>query len=714
MIATAPKSERESQRQLMARKRAAERDLRIPAVKDPARRAACEADDCEWLRVYVPRVFSMPFTSDQRGIVEGIGNCLEFGLTKCYAAPRHDGKTSIARYLTLKYALQKVELGGRLVPRVPLSLLISATGPKSTKSLAAMKQKLRALPGSPLFDDYPLECTIAHYVGTAPAKCNNVTVQGGKRIKVEWGADHVILPSLEEDDCFGGMLAAMGITSNEIQGFNLYDVRPRMCVLDDLDDRDSLASKGGGTVAEKIETNIDENVAGLGGPGEALGLVMLCTVPSIHSIAYRYSDPTQKPAWSGVRLQKIKKWPARADLWETYVNKRQHGKQAVENGKVVDVFGRDAHAFYLENRVAMDEGSDVSNQADFVQKLLPDGSQSQVSALQNCYDYIADKGLQSFLTEYQNDPPLESGPEGSGITAALVASRVHGYPQATVPNSPHSLVMAVDVGKHRLHWGAVVWDSTAAGFVIDYDTKKVLGTSPEDTVQLTEEQAILQSLVELRSLWAEHPYCTEGGEVIAPKLVFIDSGSGLHQSAVYQFCRQMGRPFVAAKGFARGHGSSPFHPGKQSRTRQVGDNWAIARQQRTKERPFEIDLHEFDSDHYKRFAHQRFLTPTLDADGNYRRGGLSLWTSALSHRHADFARHVAAEIWVEQFEQGKGLKAYWDRVHRDNHYLDVMAMCCAAGNIAGVRVVGESAQVARRKPAVLGGGGLRPDGRSWV
>lgn len=105
-------TERESQRRLMAAKRAVARDLEIPKVKDWKRRLALEADDCEWLRTYIPGVFTFPFSSDQRLIVEEIGHCLEFGLTKCFAAPRHDGKTSIARYLTLKYSLQRVEKGG--------------------------------------------------------------------------------------------------------------------------------------------------------------------------------------------------------------------------------------------------------------------------------------------------------------------------------------------------------------------------------------------------------------------------------------------------------------------------------------------------------------------------------------------------------------------------------------------------------------------------
>src|SRR5688572_11355895 len=144
MTTAAKQTERERQAAKAFRTRAAERDLEVHEIKDPKRRAACEADDCEWLRIYVPSVFRFPFTSDQKLMIEEIGNCLEFGLFKCFAAPRHDGKTSVARYLSCKYSLQKIEHNGILVPRVPLSLLINATAKKAGDSLDAIKQKLRS------------------------------------------------------------------------------------------------------------------------------------------------------------------------------------------------------------------------------------------------------------------------------------------------------------------------------------------------------------------------------------------------------------------------------------------------------------------------------------------------------------------------------------------------------------------------------------------
>src|SRR6185369_4809436 len=114
---------------------------------------------------------------------------------------------------------------------------------------------------------------------------------------------------------------------------------------------------------------------------------------------YKYSDPTQKPAFSGVRIAALKTWPDRADLWERYTELRQNGKSTIgKDNTPVDPFGREAHRFYEANREAMDAGATLSNPYNFETDALPDGSPRHLSALQKLYDYIADKGMRSFLT----------------------------------------------------------------------------------------------------------------------------------------------------------------------------------------------------------------------------------------------------------------------------------------------------------------------------
>jgi hypothetical protein len=134
-------------------------------------------------------------------------------------------------------------------------------------------------------------------------------------------------------------------------------------MLDDLDSRDSLASADG-VVAAKIEDVVDKTIAGLGGQGRRLGQFMLCTITSRDSAAFKYSDPAQKPAYSGERIAAILEWPQRKDLWQTYIELRQWGQGTLDDsGNPVDVFGRKAHQLYADNRTEMDDGAVLSNPA---------------------------------------------------------------------------------------------------------------------------------------------------------------------------------------------------------------------------------------------------------------------------------------------------------------------------------------------------------------
>src|SRR5438045_1393266 len=84
--------------------RAQQRDIVLPAVADPARRARCLADPFEFLATYFPRRFRGAWTSDRRRIVEEILYRVKNGGTKALAAPRGEGKTSIAEIVVGVYA----------------------------------------------------------------------------------------------------------------------------------------------------------------------------------------------------------------------------------------------------------------------------------------------------------------------------------------------------------------------------------------------------------------------------------------------------------------------------------------------------------------------------------------------------------------------------------------------------------------------------------
>lgn len=203
----------------MAENRRGGRDQQPPAIGNRDRRDSLQDDDAGWLRTYLPSVFRFPFTSAHRYYIETIGECLRYGVSKCVAAPRGDGKSSICRYLALKYALYR---------QIKFPLLVCATGAKASKTLKSIKQALRSGPRTPLGQDFPLETHLARYIAPWPSRANNATAFS-LPIKSEWSDEHVIIPQLadhaeapqemidrwglDRDSGLAGIVMALGWTS---------------------------------------------------------------------------------------------------------------------------------------------------------------------------------------------------------------------------------------------------------------------------------------------------------------------------------------------------------------------------------------------------------------------------------------------------------------------------------------------------------------------
>jgi len=62
---------------------------------------------------------------------------------------------------------------------------------------------------------------------------------------------------------------------------------------------------------------------------------------------------------------------------------------------------------------------------------------------------------------------------------------------------------------------------------------------------------------------------------------------------------------------------------------------------------------------------------------------------ALPQDHLSLAKHLTAETKVEEFVAGKGMVVRWERLRRQNHWLDALYNACAAGHGVGVRLVEE-------------------------
>lgn len=670
-----------------AQKRRAREDLAnqtIPKRKNPRRRRACEKDIFRALQTYFPAKFYHPFSADQREMIDAILYRAKYGGNQAIAAPRGGGKTTITTCVVLLCVLY----GWLKFP-----LIIAATGPKAKRILRNMKQELRG--NDLLLDDFPEVCHLVRYVAPAPNRTLSLRVDH-QPVEMVWRDDHVILPTVKGSKASGAILSTVGITGDDIRGLNVNGVRPDLVILDDVDTRESAASD---EQTQKRELTIEQDVAGLGGPGKSLACVMLCTCINGQCLAYIFTDLQQKPSWHGKRYKALITKPDREDLWETYVYTRLRG---METGK--DPEGREAQRFYLGNRVEMDAGADVANPFGFVDKRMPDGTQAEVSALQHCYNRIADgckngkDGWIHFATEFQNEPPEADGPLTSGITAAIVVSRVNGLDHRQIPDECTALTACVDLGHSWCHWVVTAWTPDATGFIADYGTIDVRGVG-RDSDQQALERALISALRDWRTDLLTNPYRRSDGEPRPLNLVLIDSGSGLHTAAVYSFCRQVGGlPFVLAKGFGDNWsvGKPCATPGKE---RRVGTEWALQR--------FPVDgiwLFEFGSTHWRKFVHERFLTPTFDDQHRYIPGSLSLFAcpdlEQLQKDRREFSHQIVAEIWSEHFVDGKGWKRGWHTRGKKNHWLDATAGACVAANmVAGISLVSQRPTPAPRQAA---------------
>lgn len=675
----------------MAAKRRAERDLVVKPVADPERRALLRDDDCEWLLTYFPHVFYHPFTPARKQLVEEIGAALRYGSRKCVAAPRGDGKSTITKYLSLKYGLER---------QVEFTLILAATGDKANKMLGDIKRQLRNPRATVLAADYPLETTVARYIGSAPARANNVTANGGRPIRVEWKEDLLVLPRFE-DEGLGGIMSSLGITSDAVQGCNYNDIRPSFVILDDLDSRDSLAAVDG-KVAGKIETIIDHTVAGLGGPGRRLGQVMLCTIPSRNSVAFRYSAPDQKPAWSGVRIPRIKSWPTAKSLWDEYIHKRQKGKATIgSNGKPVDPFGREAFAFYRDNFEAMNAGYAVSNEFDFESDEMPDGTPKHLSALQKCYDYIADNGMDSFLTEHQNDPPPD---EADADRLVLTAHHIQhgclsGTPKGIVPDGTVLLTMGADIRKTQLHWSAIAWSESAAGVIVDYG---IFDFGTDGRAAADCELAILEGLWSWHQKLEESPFMKADGEIVDVDLCLIDMGwkeETWNTQPVATFCNGLDTfPHRLMRKFMPSKGIPNYRRPAASPTIRIGDNLHIDLDA-TKSKA-ESCFVALNSDHWKLKVHEGFLCAAGepgsllmyqygDRDGHPNRT-----------EHLSFSKHILSESWETKAAPGfRRPETKWWSSKKPNHYFDATYQAVAARAVRGLHAIAQSAPTGQPTPA---------------
>jgi hypothetical protein len=645
--------------------------IRSLTAADRKKRERLEADSEAWIwemcgpKSGIREPFTRKFTSQQSEMIGTFDQTLTDGGDELVLASRGEGKTSYLRVMVWKSVAQG---------RCDFIALIGATGPDARNSGDAIKDMM--VRSRPFLRLYPEIAVPAVAVGGTPQLAKHMRATGSCHndpsekftecpISFEWTSESINMPDVPGSPSAGAMLRFRGADS-PIRGLNIYGKRPKVIAIDDLDTPDTTGSID---VAKKVIDRVNLDIGGLGSQDKSLARIMLATLPkSGIGVAHHFAD--QGYPFVVKRFRYLIERPHRFDLWMQYVTLRQRGK--IDGDK----YGRAAHKMYLAQRREMDAGAVVANPQRFKPQLLPDGSQLQVSALQNYFDEWADKGEMFCRCELDNETIRNDDLIESKLELGHVASAETDRPRGIADESTTMIVRGVDVRKVELHFSTMASDGARPHRVIDYDVRSH-GTS-ETTVEQA-EQLIYVGLCRLADEWKQEGHPDASGGVHHADLTLIDKGwfgswseDGEKKTWVNQpverFCMEQGlRRFLPAKGAPNYRSPAP------SDDVIIGDNWHINRGAGAERACTEV---VWNAEHWHALVEGLFMLPDVD------KGGFSLFRSepGLWMNHKRLAEHIREGSEDLSELRRKSTRTRKPRYRRD-HFWDSFAMMLVARSV---------------------------------
>ncbi len=613
---------------------------------DLRKRRALERNTEKWLRTMWPEDFEFAFTRDQKFRMTQTEDRMRTGGKIAIASPRGDGKTMLTEGLSLKNIAQAVIRG---------LVLLKANSEDGEQMLENIYEKI-------LHDNflywYP---EIAYpFIDLGNIKQRAVSQHyDGERTKLIVRKDRIVFPTIPGSSCSGSFIKSFGM-NKPVRGYRRGSQRPDFAIIDDPETEESAVSL---TEIKKRSKILDRGLAKLGGQKRSIACIMLTTIQAKDSISDTYTDINRKPAWSGIRQRQIIKWPTNPDLWDQYMDIRQ---QCQKDG---DKDGSKATAFYKKNRKKMDAGIELSNVNVY-------SRDSEISAIQSCYNFISDHGIDAFMTECQNDPPEEIIEEGFDLTAATVQKRCDGVPINVIPDGFGYLTAGIDVGGRMLHWVITAWKDEFIGHVVNYGITPVHG--PRGNLRADENQEELEEAVRLAILsWADdyqQSCCYRSGEVRPVDCVAIDAR--YQTQAVYNAIRDaQSRGYIPVMGYGTSIKQYYRKPRQVSDAVKVGSGWHKTFHDY---KSMKVWQYHVDDDYFKFKVQQGFV---LDAS---MPGGITLFGEN-PYDHKSFGRAIVSERRMEEFKPGRGrVVEYVVKDRNQNHYLDALKYSRMAASVIGV------------------------------
>ena len=641
---------------------AAGRDIgAIPPCANPRRRARCKGDLKAFLKTYFPKVFCDPWSSNHIRVIEKEASAIRHGGLFALAMPRGSGKTAIST----RAALWAILYGYRRYV-----VLFGATEKMAGEIIDTIKKTIET--NELIRADFPEVCFPVEKLEGIVNRCKGQTHKG-KRTYIEWGADHLVMPTIDGSACSGSVIDADSITCANIRGKHYTtssgeSIRPDFCIIDDPQTPESAASE---EQCKKRWQIISSDILRMAGPGIKMTAVMPCTVIEKGDLADRVLNTELHPEWNGERMRLMDAMPDNMDLWDKYRevwarSQREHA------GSI-----KDATEFYRQNRAAMDAGALPTWPARY--------EPGEISAVQSAMNIlIANRKV--FYCEFQNEPQSESD-EADQLTTELLSDKLNGLPRNRVPLGCDNVTMYIDIHDKLLFYVVAAFDNEFTGAVIDYGTwprQKTSDFTMDDAryTMVTQYDGmgrsarIYAALTDLTALCLSTDYKREDGAALRITRCHIDANWGPETPVVYRFCRQNQMANILTPCHGRGILASgrPLSARKPVKGEKPGTEWYLSGHGAKRG----IRFCAYDTNYWKTFVAQRIKTATGDI------GSLTFWGNDVTE-HATFFSHMCAEYFTPTAGRGRVVDVWQPRPqHPDNHWWDCLTGAVVAASVAGV------------------------------
>lgn len=676
----------------MAAKREKDRDITIEPVKNPQRRLRACSDPFLFLETYFAERFYDSWTDDRRLMIEQIRYRARYGGDKAIAAPRGEGKTTLAE---CEVGVDAIVQGMLKYP-----VIIAASGPMAENILSNIKIEYEC--NDLLIEDFPEVCGPVVALEGANQRAKMQTYRG-EQTRMKWSQGAITFPTVKLSwcpKCFypepkkrtgraktafecpkcgerynewksaasGSMIDARGMDGS-FRGLRKGSQRPDFVLIDDPETEESARSA---KQIEDRERTIDNAIGGLGTTRKPVARLMLTTIQNTQCLSAKYTDRHQKPSWDGDRLSIVRRWPERKDLWEKYIEIRKTGMQE----EVPDKLGRKAHQYFIDNYDEMIRGCIVSNPERYDNSILEDGTQREIHTIQHIHNAASDKSWDYVFNELQNDPQEVDGENVLQMSVGIITGthsayrgRLNGLDPGFIPEGTKHVTAFIDVQHDRLYYEVVAWMKGSQRAIVDYgDYGSDIGRG------MTLQDATIERIISLKNAWNHTPYKKHDGTTQVPDFTLVDSGDGVVTTAVYSACFQTG--FMPSKGSHR------FNKPKEDKSNRGPDAWYISR---IRHGSGYIKLLVFSTEPFRHRCRDSWLqepsTTTL--------GSAFLFGDNPSF-HRPFGEHLSV-VYDRSWDDKKGWKESWLEPRRHDWW------DCDYGNFAAESVLTISEETRRAK-----------------